>query len=294
MPELPEVETLRRGLERTALHRRVVEVTVANVKVLKGQSEAILRERTIGKCITQVERRGKYLLITLAADGTAATDSTASPPPPVLLCIHLKMRGYIRVEEEAEPPGRYHCVTLLLEEREGKRSTLRFYDVWTWGEMRALYPQELAREVPSLTEMGEEPLAPTWSGDVLGAKLRSRRTAIKPALLDQAVVAGIGNIYADESLFRARIHPTRRANSLTETETERLAAAVRTVLTEAIAGGGTTSDDYFDVAGRPGSFRPLVYDRGGEPCSVCGAPLTRIRLGGRGTVFCANCQPITA
>jgi len=203
----------------------------------------------------------------------------------------LKMRGHIRVEDAATEPGPYHCVALGLEAGSGERRALRFYDVWTWGEFRALTPEELERTVPALAEMGEEPLDATWSSAVFASKLRGRRTAIKPTLLDQTVLAGVGNIYADESLFRAKINPTRPANTLSNGEAERLAEAVRTVLTEAGDGGGTTSDNYFDVAGLPGRVQPLVYYRGGEPCKVCGTALTRIRLGGRGTVFCARCQP---
>lgn len=291
MPELPEVETLRRGLENTVLNRRVVDVIVANAKVLKGQSEAALRERTIGKHITQFRRRGKYLLITLA---DAATDLPGVPEaslPLFSLCIHLKMRGLLAVEDASSEPGNYHCISLLLEDKNGSREVLRFYDMWTWGEFRALQEAEIGKSAPPLAGMGDEPLDAAWGAASLAAQLKKRKMAIKPTLLDQRVVAGIGNIYADESLFRARIHPERPANSLTADETQRLAESVRTVLLSAVEGGGTTSDNYFDLAGRPGRFTPQVYDRGGEPCRVCGTSLSRIRLGGRGTVFCETCQP---
>ncbi|MBC8103345.1 MAG: bifunctional DNA-formamidopyrimidine glycosylase/DNA-(apurinic or apyrimidinic site) lyase [Cytophagales bacterium] len=291
VPELPEVETVRRGLERTVLDRRIVEVTVRNAKVLKGQSEAELRERTVGRLITQAQRRGKYLLLPLADTETNRLTVPEDSSPSFFLCIHLKMRGQLRVEASDAEPGPYHCVTLLLEEALGGRKALRFYDMWTWGELRALRQEEIGTLAPSLAQMGEEPLEPSWGAANLGAKLRGRKTAIKPTLLDQRVVAGVGNIYADESLFLSGIHPERPANSLSPEETDRLAQAVRTVLTEAVEGGGTTSDNYFDVAGLPGRFTPQVYDRGGEPCSNCATTLTRIRLAGRGTVFCERCQP---
>jgi len=294
VPELPEVETLRRGLERTALDRRVTDLLVTNIKVLKGQSEAIFRERVLGKSTTKVERRGKYLLITLSDPAVPhPSNAHAVPSPPVFLCIHLKMRGHVRIEENAASvPGPYLCVTLYLENLSEPFDTvaLRFYDMWTWGEMRALYPEECEREAPGLFEMGEEPLDAAWGADALAAKLRTRKSAIKPTLLDQTVVAGVGNIYADESLFRAGIRPTRPSCTLTQGETERLASAVRSVLSEAVNGGGTASDEFFDVAGRPGRFVPQVYDRGGKPCPRCGTELMRIRLGGRGTVFCDRCQ----
>lgn len=294
MPELPEVETLRRGLERTTLDRRIDDVIVSNVKVLKGQSEAILRERILGKRTTKVERRGKYLLVTLTDPADLRPLNVQPlPSPPVLLCLHLKMRGHVRVEEDvAAEPGSHHCVSLILAGGpERGPVAMRFYDMWGWGELRALYQEELEREAPGLAGMGEEPLDSGWSAAALGKKLRTRRSAIKPTLLDQTVVAGVGNIYADESLFRAGIRPTRPACSLSDSEAERLTVAVKTVLTEAVEGGGTRSDEFFDVAGRPGRFVPQVYDRGGKPCPICGTALSRIRLGGRGTVFCDHCQP---
>jgi formamidopyrimidine-DNA glycosylase len=208
------------------------------------------------------------------------------------------MRGQLLLEEAGGEPGPYHCVTLRLSgnngvaEGEGGEATdLRFYDMWTWGEMRALTADELAEAAPALAEMGPEPLEPDWGGEQLAAALAGRRTAVKPTLLDQTVVAGVGNIYADESLFRAGINPRRPAKSLSAAEADRLAREIRAVLTEAVEGGGTTSDEYVDLAGAVGRYTPRVYDRGGEPCPNCGTALTRIKLGGRGTVFCGGCQP---
>jgi len=312
VPELPEVETLRRGLERMTLGRRISDVVVANAKVLKGQSPERFRERTTSATITGVRRRGKYLLIQLAHSETKAAAAAPADSPEVktplptggdtppaaipaspLLCIHLKMRGQLLLEEFGSEAGPYHCVTLSLDGNNAVAGStvLRFYDMWTWGEMRALTEDELAEAAPGLAEMGPEPLEADWDGEVLRAALAGRRTAIKPTLLDQAVVAGVGNIYADESLFRAGIHPQRMAKSLSDVETERLARSIREVLTEAVEGGGTTSDEYVDLGGTVGRYTPRVYDRGGEPCPQCGTALTRIKLGGRGTVFCGSCQP---
>jgi formamidopyrimidine-DNA glycosylase len=295
VPELPEVETLRRGLEKGILNRRIVRADVANAKVLKEQTEAAFRERIVGKRIEHVDRRGKYLLVALTAERTDVR-SPSTPPsdngqrvalgePPVLLCIHLKMRGQLLLQKVGEPTGPYHCVSLLLDDG----MAIRFHDMWTWGEMRALTGDELAK-VAGLAGMGAEPLDPAWDGRSLAAQLAKRSAPIKPTLLDQRVVAGIGNIYADEALFRAGIHPERPAASLTEAETDCLMQTIRAVLSEAVEGGGTTSDEYVDVEGVAGRYTPRVYDRGGQPCVVCGTPLTRIRLGGRGTVYCAQCQ----
>jgi formamidopyrimidine-DNA glycosylase len=209
VPELPEVETLRRGLERGVRGQQITGILVANPKVLRGQHEAIFEARTVGSTIQRVDRRGKYLLIPLASGRTPPGSPAATPS--FFLCIHLKMRGQLLLEEGASAPAaKYHCVSLALSTGD----VLRFYDMWTWGEMRALSPEELAG-IAGLSAMGREPLEPGWDGTALGAAVAGRAAAIKPALLDQRVVAGVGNIYADESLFRAGIHPERPCRSLT-------------------------------------------------------------------------------
>ncbi|MBC7805971.1 MAG: bifunctional DNA-formamidopyrimidine glycosylase/DNA-(apurinic or apyrimidinic site) lyase [Akkermansiaceae bacterium] len=286
MPELPEVETVRRGLARVVTGWSITGVVVANPKVLRGQLPETLRERLLGRRIQQIDRRGKYLLVRLSP--------ALCSFEPLSLCIHLKMRGQMMVEPEDSEPGKYHCVTIVVRgEDPAKAACLRFYDAWTWGELRALYESELASSVPALAQMGPEPLTDDWTGAVLGQTLAKRRTAIKPTLLDQKVVAGVGNIYADEALYRSRIHPQRVAGSLTPDEVNRLADAVKTILTEAVEGGGTTSENFFDVAGDAGRYEPQVYERGGLPCRHCAAVLTRIRLAGRSAVFCESCQPLT-
>jgi len=283
VPELPEVETLRRGLEQAAVPgRRITRIVIVNPKVLKGQSETRFHERAQGATIGAVNRRGKYLLLPLWQVPTPFQPSSGMS---LCLCVHLKMRGQLLLEDTRTVPGKYHCVTLGLEDGRD----LRFYDMWTWGEMRALTGDELACR-PNLAGMGREPLEAEWGAGDLERALTGRKTAIKSTLLNQRVLAGVGNIYADESLFRAGVHPERAAKSLTVLELERLAGALRAVLSEAIHGGGTTSDNYVDVRGVAGRYTPRVYDRGGQPCPNCGTALSRIRLGGRGTVFCGRCQ----
>ena len=295
VPELPEVETLRRNLEREVLQRRIIGATIANAKILKGQAETAFCERALGKKITRITRRGKYILAALeeietsdAISEASAANAGESDTPPVFLCIHLKMRGQLTIQKKGEPVGPYHCLTLLLDNDE----ELRYHDMWTWGEIRVLTSEEAAK-VTGLVGMGPEPLDDGWDGAALTKGIGKRRGPIKPILLDQKTVAGIGNIYADESLFRAGIHPERSAASLTTAESQRLAQAIRMVLTEAIAGGGTEGE-FVDTAGGAGGFIPQVYDQGGKPCPQCGTPLQKIRLGGRGTAFCANCQPADA
>lgn len=280
---------MRRGMEQSLTGRVLSGVVVANSKILRGQDKSTFEQRVIGRRVGAVRRRGKYLLITLGDSATTAQaqDGTDPEAPPITLCIHLKMRGQLRFQKSDDPIGPYHCISLLLDDD----AAVRYYDMWTWGEVRAMTAEELAG-LPTLARMGPEPLEPEWDGAALRRRLQGRRGAVKTALLDQAVVAGVGNIYADESLFRAGIHPQREAGSLDAEEADRLVAAIREVLTKAVTGGGTMSEEFTDVVGAAGRYVPRVYDRGGEPCLSCTQPLTRIKLGGRGTVFCAHCQPI--
>jgi formamidopyrimidine-DNA glycosylase len=225
VPELPEVETLRRGLERAQLPgQRITRAIVANTKALKKQSPALFQERVTGSAIGPIERRGKYLLLRLlpCAGATPTADTAAvSVAAPLFLCVHLKMRGQLLLEATRTPGGKYHCVTLELT---GGRD-LRFYDMWTWGEMRALTEAEI-KQCTGVGALGREPLEENWGAADLALVLQGRKTAIKPTLLDQRVLAGVGNIYADESLYRAKIHPERPAGTLTAGERERLADAL--------------------------------------------------------------------
>ena len=282
MPELPEVETVRRGLMQINGFT-ITDCFVANTKVLRGQSPETFRARVVGATIRDVDRRGKYLMVRL--------DVTECSPEPSSLYIHLKMRGQIRLEAADSEPGKYHCVSLTAQSKTGTIWVMRFYDMWTWGEMRVLTESEAHAAMPLLKKMGAEPLTEAWTGETLAQTLHGRRTAIKPTLLDQSVVAGVGNIYADEALHRAGIHPQRIAGTLTRAEVDALAAAIKTILTEAIGTGGTTSDNFFNVGGGVGNYTPRVYERGGKPCRNCETPLKRIRLAGRSAVFCSMCQP---
>jgi formamidopyrimidine-DNA glycosylase len=274
MPELPEVETLRRGLERALVGRTVGETRVQVAKMIKGTltDPAVFSSRLRGVQILSVGRRGKHLIIALDSG--------------YYLLFHLNMRGQLLVTPSEAPEQKYLAAAFPLD----NDAELRFHDMWTWGEMRLVTPEELEAH-PSLREMGLEPFSEEWTPESLSEGLAKRpRTAIKAILLDQTLVAGVGNIYADESLFRAAIQPLRPAGSLTPLETKNLHRAIRAVLTEATEGGGTTSDNYVDADGQIGRYVPRVYDRGGKPCVACGTALTRIRVTGRGTAYCASCQ----
>ena len=274
MPELPEVETLRRGLERHLISRTFGEVRVEVPKMLKGTvtDPAVFREGLRGARVESVGRRGKHLIILL--------DSGYH------LLFHMNMRGQLRITEADAPMEKYLVAAFPLDD--GRE--LRFHDIWRWGEMRLATADELAAH-PSLAGMGPEPLSGLWTPEQLKVGLSRRpKQAIKAILLDQAVIAGVGNIYADESLHRAGIHPLRPAGSLTGDEIARLHREIIAVLTEAVGGGGTTSENYVSAEGQTGRFVPRVYDRGGQSCVSCGGVLTKIRVMDRGTVYCEACQ----
>jgi formamidopyrimidine-DNA glycosylase len=274
MPELPEVETLRRGLEQRLVGHRIVGTRVPVPKMLKGTiTDPGVLARKLQHCqIESVGRRGKYLIFTLNCG--------------YYLLLHLKMRGQLLVVPDETPDGKYLAAAFQIENGQ----ELRFHDMWTWGELRLLTPDELAGHA-GLTEMGPEPFSEDWTPAVFQSALMKRpRTAIKAALLDQTLVAGVGNIYADESLFRSGVHSLRPAGTLTQTEVAALHREIRAVLREATEGGGTTSDNYVDSEGIVGRYTPRVYDRAGKPCLSCGTALERIKVTGRGTVYCPSCQ----
>ncbi len=268
------METLRRGLEQHLTGRTLGQTQVFVPKMLKGtiSDPDVFSQSLQNARVESVGRRGKHLIITLNSG--------------YYLLFHMNMRGQLRIVEADAPVEKYLAATFLLDN--GRE--LRFHDIWRWGEMRLVTPEEFAAH-PSLLGMGPEPLSGIWTAEQLGAGLAKRpKTAIKAALLDQGVVAGVGNIYADESLFRSRIQPLRPAGSLTAKETARLHQEIIAVLSEAVQAGGTTSDNYVNAEGQIGQYTPRVYDRGGKPCLSCGEGLTRIRVTGRGTVYCASCQ----
>lgn len=270
MPELPEVETTRRGLAPHLLGRTISGVTLRAAK-LRLPLAADLPQTLTGRRIDAVTRRGKYLLFACSG-GT--------------LLLHLGMTGHLRLVPVATPPGKYDHVELLLD----NGTMLRFTDPRKFGTLLWLTDDPFSH--PLLAGLGPEPLGPDFSADYLYRRSRRRSVAIKLFIMNSTMVVGVGNIYANEALFRAAINPALPAGSLTEDQCARLAAAIRAVLEEAIARGGTTLHDYLDADGRPGYFslELQAYGRGGEACTVCGSPLQASRLGGRSTCWCPTCQ----
>lgn len=270
MPELPEVETTRRGIAPHLLDRRISALHL-RVARLRWPVPAELVDLLPGRRILGVARRAKYLLLGLDAGS---------------LILHLGMSGSLRVLPAATPPQPHEHLDLVLEHG----ACLRLRDPRRFGALLWSPGDPLAH--PLLRDLGPEPLEDGFDGDHLYRLSRRRRAAVKTLIMDGRVVVGVGNIYASEALFRARIHPQRAAGDIGLVRYRRLAEAIRQVLTEAIAQGGTSLRDFSQVDGRPGYFAVAlqVYGRTGAPCPACGAALLEQRIGQRSSFFCERCQ----
>lgn len=270
MPELPEVETTRRGI-RTALAGRSVTGMVLRERRLRWPVPRGLPGRLTGQRVLDVRRRAKYLLIDLERGS---------------LIAHLGMSGSLRVLPAATPPLAHDHYDLLLD----SGSCLRFNDPRRFGCL--LWATGDPTRHRLLDGLGPEPLERDFDVDYLAARARGRRVAIKQFLMDQRIVVGVGNIYASESLFRAGVDPRRAAGRVSRRKLERVVAAVREVLHEAIRHGGTTLRDYVNADGAPGYFSQdlFVYERSGQPCRHCGAAIRQLVQGQRSTYFCPTCQ----
>lgn len=282
MPELPEVETVRRGLE-PVMAGRVIERAQVNRPDLRWPFPPGMAERLTGARIEGLRRRSKYILADLSTGET--------------LLVHLGMSGRMLISgatvgEFHHPhpvPAKHDHVVLDMEG--GARVT--FNDARRFGAMDLL-PTATAEAHPLLAALGPEPLGNDFHADYLAARLRGRATLIKTALLDQHLVAGLGNIYVCEVLFRAGIHPARLAREVTAAEAQRLVPLIRDVLVEAIEAGGSSLKDYRQADGELGYFQHSfrVYDREGQICTTpgCGAVLQRVVQSGRSSFFCPECQ----
>lgn len=270
MPELPEVETTRRGIEPHVVDRRIVALAVHEPR-LRWPVDRQLPARVAGKRVLRTGRRAKYLLLELEG-GT--------------LLLHLGMSGNLRVLPAATPRIAHDHFDLVLDSGE----TLRFNDPRRFGSL--IYTEDDPARHPLLAALAPEPLEDAFDGAYLWRVTRKRRVAVKQLIMNSRLVVGVGNIYASEALFRARIRPGRAARSLTAKETARLARAIRAVLSNAVRAGGTTLRDYVGADGAPGYFRQklYVYERHGKPCRVCRTPIRRLVQGQRATYWCPECQ----
>lgn len=281
MPELPEVETVRRGLV-AVVGRRIDRVEVHHQRSVRRTSPEELSAHLAGAVITDVQRRGKYLLM--------STDRE------VAVMIHLRMSGQVLIADvHEERPRHCHVVLDLAPVANVGRQELRFVDPRTFGEVVVFDPNDVAGRLPELAHLGRDPIVDGLTVSELGRTLSSTRRPVKAVLLDQRAIAGIGNIYGDEILHRAGISPLRSADRIGRSQLLRLHRAVHEILTEAIDCGGSTLGDaqYVGVDGRPGGFqgRHRVYGRAGELCLSCRrSRVTSVRLGGRTTSWCRSCQ----
>ncbi len=277
MPELPEVETIRRELEREAVGKRIKSVEVHGTRTVRRQTKKAFIAKLDGMKITGVDRKGKYLLVKLDSGD--------------VLVIHLRMSGQLLRAAAKEPMAKHTHVVITFTQG----GQLRFIDPRTFGEMFVASTDELTSEVPELAELGFDPVENPISWTVFGQLLMSRQMKLKTLLTDQTIIAGLGNIYADEILFTAGLRYDRQSDSLSTQEIRRLYRSVVETLHEAIKYGGSTLDDeqYVDLNGKPGEFQEhhKVYNREKLPCYRCRrANISKAKFGGRSTFFCEICQ----
>jgi formamidopyrimidine-DNA glycosylase len=273
MPELPEVETVRRGLEPILTGRRLDRVAILDSRLTRPEPPEAIATRLEGDRVVAVGRRGKYVVIELASGNH--------------LLVHLRMTGSFGAGENGaleDDPHRRAVVTL------DDGSDVVYRDVRRFGTWTLLEQDEVGDYLDA--RIGPEPFARRFSATGLAESLSGRRAPIKAVLLAQKAVAGVGNVYADEALWRARIHPARPAGALGVGEVRALHRAVRSVLRTGISRQGATLRDYRDPAGRVGRMQDelAVYGREGEPCPRCGTPIQKGRVGSRGTWYCPRCQ----
>ncbi len=273
MPELPEVETIRRQLAPPLEGRRIERARVLDPRWSDPAPPEAIADALRGRLIESVGRRGKYLILSLEDD--------------VHLVMHLRMTGNLLLTEEAEDPAHLRVAVTL---DDGRR--LLFVDVRRFGTGDVLLGSDAVSDYFE-SRLGVEPLSADFTAEALRALARGRKQPVKAFLLNQERIAGVGNIYADEALFRARIHPLRPVGKLKRDQIEALRAGVVESLELGIDSKGASIDDYRHVDGARGSFqdRFLVHTRAGEPCPRCGTPIEKLRAAGRGTYVCPSCQP---
>ena len=271
MPELPEVEVTRQGVSPYLLEQTVSELIIRNASLRWPVPD--IAKNIIGQVITNVRRRSKYLLIDTKAGMTI---------------IHLGMSGSLRILPRNTPPEKHDHIDLILENgRMLRYNDPRRFGAWLWYEL----PEEAH---PLLSKLGPEPLTDAFNPNQLHAALQGKKKAIKLCLMDNHIVVGVGNIYANEALFAAGIHPQKAAGNIDVERLTVLVNEVKQILDHAIKQGGTTLKDFTNADGKPGYFAQKlhVYGRGGQTCTCCGHLLSEIKLGQRTTVFCSLCQSL--
>lgn len=270
MPELPEVETTLRGIKPHLFHQKIVDVIIRHPR-LRWPIPANLKRKLTGKVIQRLYRRGKYLLLELE-NGT--------------LILHLGMSGRLRILPKDTPPQKHDHVDILF----ANDKCLRFTDPRRFGAV--LWTEADPDAHALLSAIGPEPLTAAFNGKYLYEKAQGKKVPIKSYIMDSKIVAGVGNIYATEALFLSRIHPQSAAGEISLAQYQKLVAAIKSILKQAIAKGGTTLKDFTKSDGTPGYFsiELKAYGHGGEPCPRCHATFKSTRIGQRSTVYCPECQ----
>jgi formamidopyrimidine-DNA glycosylase len=273
VPELPEVETIVADLRPHLVGRTISRAELVFPTIVRHPEPEQFVDAIVGMRIESVGRRGKYILLHLSDD--------------LLLVVHLGMTGQLRLVDEATPLEKHTHAILFLDD--GRQ--LRYRDPRRFGRL-LLGTESALLEARAMPRLGPEPIDPDFAADELYRRLRKRSAPLKAVLLDQTAIAGVGNIYADESLHRARLRPDRIAGSVSKKSAARLHESLRESLRTAIANRGSSVDTYRDAWGELGGQQEklLVYGRAGEPCFTCGRPLRAVRIAGRTTVFCTRCQ----
>ena len=277
MPELPEVETIRRELDKEVVGKKVKAVDVETMRAVRRHpNKKNFVDRLVGAKITGLKRRGKWLVFSLDTDE--------------VLVVHLGMSGQLRRQANKDETAKHTHVVITFTQK----GQLRFIDPRTFGEMFVTTPDELEGEVTELRDLGFDPVETPMAWTAFGELLYQRKVKLKPLLMDQKFMAGIGNIYSDEILFQAGLRHDRLSNSLSTQEMRRLYRAIVETLHDAIKYGGSTLADggYVDVFGEPGSYQEHheVYDRVGEPCRRCRAPIQKMKISKRTHFYCEQCQ----
>ena len=272
MPELPEVETVRRGLLDKVLNRVIKGIRVNYPKIIEYPSISLFKKEIVGQKINDISRYGKWLIFVL---------------DDFYLLSHLRMEGKYFIKSSKDVDLKHEHVIFELDDK----TELRYMDVRKFGKMH-LIPKDKIKEIGPLRELGLEPWDENLTLEYLQDKFSKKRLPIKSVLLDQSIIVGIGNIYADEILFLAKINPYTRAMDLNDDSIKNIIKYTRIVLEEAIKAGGTTIRSYSSVNGIHGMFQQNlnVHSRSGEACPVCGSEVIKVKIGGRGTYYCNKCQ----
>ncbi|MBP1044705.1 DNA-formamidopyrimidine glycosylase [Enterococcus sp. BWM-S5] len=275
MPELPEVETVRKGLEKLVTGKKIASVEVLWGRIIEQPEKELFELSLQGQKIDKIERRGKFLIFKL-------TDFD--------MISHLRMEGKYEFHESKEDPVAKHTHVRFIFTDD---TELRYLDVRKFGRM-VLVEKDKSNEYKGILSLGPEPIPEVFLLEPFRAGLKKHHKAIKPLLLDQKLVTGLGNIYVDEALWEAKIHPEQPADTLTKKETEALYQSIIDVLARAVEAGGTTIRSYLNALGEAGKFQISLhaYGQTGEPCLRCGTPIQKTKVAQRGTHFCPNCQKL--